>query len=78
MGEGPQRRGQDYECGQPADAVSSRPGRQPMDEGAQALIDTSTAAMRAAEAKNADQLFSVGGEMYSACLSCHENYMSGD
>jgi hypothetical protein len=45
---------------------------------AQALIDTSTAAMRAAEAKNADQLFSVGGEMYSACLTCHENYMSGD
>jgi hypothetical protein len=45
---------------------------------AQALIDTSTAAMRAAEAKNADRLFSVGGEMYSACLTCHENYMSGD
>jgi len=43
---------------------------------AQALIETSTAAMRAAEAQNADQLFSVGGEMYSACLSCHENYMS--
>ena len=45
---------------------------------AQALIDTSTAAVRAAEAKNADQLFSVGGEMYTACLTCHENYMSGD
>jgi hypothetical protein len=45
---------------------------------AQALIDTSTAAMRAAEAKNADRLFSVGGDMYSACLTCHENYMSGD
>ena len=45
---------------------------------AQALIDTSTAAVRAAEAKNADQLFTVGGEMYTACLTCHENYMSGD
>jgi hypothetical protein len=43
---------------------------------AQALIDTSTAATRAAEAKNADQLFSVGGEMYSACVNCHQNYMS--
>ena len=43
---------------------------------AQALIETSTAAVRAAEAKNADRLFSVGGEMYSACSSCHENYMS--
>jgi len=43
---------------------------------AQALIDTSTAAARAAEARNADQLFTVGGEMYSACLNCHENYMS--
>ena len=45
---------------------------------AQALIDTSTAAVRAAEARNADRLFTVGGEMYIACLSCHENYMSGD
>ena len=43
---------------------------------AQALIDTSTAATRAAEAKNADQLFTVGGEMYSACLNCHQNYMA--
>ena len=43
---------------------------------AQALIDASTAAVRAAEARNADRLFTVGGEMYSACLSCHENYMS--
>ena len=43
---------------------------------AQALIDTSSAAVRAAEARNADQLFTVGGEMYSACLSCHESYMS--
>jgi hypothetical protein len=43
---------------------------------AQTLIETSTAAVRAAEARNADQLFAVGGEMYSACLSCHENYMS--
>jgi hypothetical protein len=45
---------------------------------AQALIDTSTAAVRAAEARNADRLFTVGGEMYAACLTCHENYMSGD
>ena len=43
---------------------------------AQALIETSTAAVRAAEARNADQLFTVGGEMYSACLNCHQNYMT--
>ena len=45
---------------------------------AQALIESSSAAVRAAEARNADRLFAVGGEMYSACLACHENYMSGD
>jgi hypothetical protein len=45
---------------------------------AQALIEASSAAARAAEARNADRLFAVGGEMYTACLTCHENYMSGD
>lgn len=45
-------------------------------KGAQALIETGTAAMRAAEAKNADQLFTVGGDMYSACLNCHQKYMA--
>ena len=42
----------------------------------QALIETGTAAMRAAEAKNADELFTVGGDMYSACLNCHQKYMA--
>jgi hypothetical protein len=41
----------------------------------QALIETGTSAMRAAEDKNADQLFTVGGEMYSACTNCHQKYM---
>jgi hypothetical protein len=42
----------------------------------QALIETGTAAMRAAEAKDPDALFRVGGDMYSACLNCHQKYMS--
>ena len=35
---------------------------------AQALIETSTAAVRAAEARNADQLFAVGGERLQCLL----------
>jgi hypothetical protein len=42
---------------------------------AQELIDTSERAIRAAEAKNADQLFTVGGEIYESCSNCHQKYM---
>jgi len=42
----------------------------------QALIDTGTSAMRAAEDKNADRLMTVGGDMYSACTNCHQKYMA--
>ncbi len=42
---------------------------------AQELIDTSERAIRAAEARNADQLFTVGGEIYESCSNCHQKYM---
>lgn len=42
---------------------------------AQELIDTSQAAIRAAEAKNADRLFTVGGDIYESCSRCHQKYM---
>jgi hypothetical protein len=42
---------------------------------AQELIDTSQAAIRAVEARNADRLFTVGGDIYEACSHCHQKYM---
>lgn len=41
----------------------------------QALVDTGTAAMRAAEAKNVDQVFTIGGDIYAVCTNCHSKYM---
>jgi hypothetical protein len=41
----------------------------------QELIDSSERAIRAAEAKNADQLFTAGGDIYEACSNCHRKYM---
>ena len=43
-------------------------------QAAAALIDTSTAAMQAAEARDADRLFEVGGEIYGACTACHQKF----
>jgi hypothetical protein len=42
---------------------------------AQEMIDTGEAAIRAAEAKNADRLFTVGGDIYETCSNCHRQYM---
>ena len=42
---------------------------------AQRMIDTGQEAIRAAEAKNADRLFTVGGDIYDACSACHQKYM---
>ena len=39
------------------------------------LVDQSERAIRAAEAKNADELFTVGGDIYQACSNCHQKYM---
>ena len=41
---------------------------------AQRMIETSEAAVRAAEAKNADRLFTIGGDIYESCTACHQKY----
>ena len=41
----------------------------------QELIDTGFAAWKAAEAKNVDALFTVGGDLYEVCSHCHQQYM---
>ena len=41
----------------------------------QEMIDTGLAAWKAAEAKNVDQLFTIGGDIYEACSHCHQEYM---
>ena len=41
----------------------------------QELITTGEAAIRAIDAKNADRLFTVGGDIYEACSNCHRQYM---
>ena len=40
----------------------------------QAMIDTGTAAVRAAESKNPDQVFDAGAEIYAVCTNCHSKY----
>ena len=41
---------------------------------AQELIDTASVALRAAEAKNVDQLYDVGGLIDETCEKCHKKY----
>ena len=41
---------------------------------AQALVDTAEIALRAAEAKNVDGLYDVGGRIDEACENCHKKY----
>jgi len=54
-------------------------GNRPKDTGdwmtfAQELADNSLKAARAAEAHDADALFTAGGDMYLACTACHAKY----
>jgi hypothetical protein len=42
---------------------------------AQEMIDTGEAAIRAAESRNAEKLFTVGGDIYESCSNCHRQYM---
>ena len=42
---------------------------------AQDMIRTGEEAMRAAEAKNAEKLFTVGGDLYDSCSNCHRKYL---
>ena len=39
---------------------------------AQALVDTSTIALRAAEAKDVEGLYQIGGPIDEACENCHK------
>jgi hypothetical protein len=41
----------------------------------QEMMDTGLAAWKAADAKNVDLLFTVGGDVYEACSHCHQQYM---
>jgi hypothetical protein len=42
---------------------------------AQEMINAGEEAMKAAEAKNADKLFTVGGDIYDSCSNCHRKYL---
>ena len=42
---------------------------------AQDMINTGEAAIKAAEAKNAEKLFTVGGDLYDSCSNCHRKYL---
>lgn len=41
----------------------------------QAMIDTGQEAIKAAEARNAEKLFTVGGDLYESCSNCHRKYL---
>ena len=41
----------------------------------QDMINTGEAAIKAAEAKNAEKLFTVGGDIYDSCSNCHRKYL---
>ena len=45
---------------------------------AQALVDIGVTAHKAAEAKNAEALFTAGGDLYEVCLRCHSRYWPKD
>jgi hypothetical protein len=42
---------------------------------AQDMINTGQEAIKAAEARNADKLFTVGGDIYESCSNCHRKYL---
>jgi hypothetical protein len=41
---------------------------------ARAMIDASTRALKAIEAKDKDALFTVGGDIYDVCTNCHKQF----
>lgn len=41
----------------------------------QALIDVGLLAVKAAQARDKDAVFTVGGDIYNVCASCHQTYM---
>ena len=42
---------------------------------AQEMITAGEEAMKAAQAKNAEKLFTVGGDLYDTCSNCHRKYL---
>jgi len=44
-------------------------------EFAQGLTDIGQKAIVAAEARDSDAVFDVGGELYNVCTACHQRYM---
>ena len=42
---------------------------------ARKLIDTANETLQAAEAKDAETLFTAGSDMYLVCAACHEKYL---
>lgn len=44
---------------------------------ARALIDVSNRAITIIEAKDRDALFTVGGDIYDVCTSCHQQFAQG-
>jgi hypothetical protein len=42
---------------------------------AQEMIKAGEEAMRAADSKNAEKLFTVGGDLYDSCSNCHREYL---
>jgi hypothetical protein len=42
---------------------------------AQDMISSGQEAINAAQAKNAEKLFTVGGDIYESCSNCHRKYL---
>lgn len=42
---------------------------------ARAQVDAAQAALKAAEAKNVEELATAGDQIYETCAACHERYM---
>jgi len=56
------------------------PGRGPQDDEwirlSKSLAITGQLAFNAAQARDANALFDAGGDIYQACLACHEKYLA--
>ena len=45
---------------------------------ARGLIDSASEAIKAAEVKDSEALFTAGGDIYQACTNCHAKYLIGE
>jgi hypothetical protein len=41
----------------------------------QAMVDKATELMHAAESRDADKIFTLGGDLYETCTTCHQKYV---